>query len=218
MRVGVRSIPTLVLLATVIQAAPVSSVAENRSSQAIEAIRNDCHVDVGPSETFRVLDVVEVDSNGKNRTLKVRFRATVRGKALNGDMTFVCPMTDEAQGRGTPDRRPASESGGPEGPLSPKALIESEDAGGRYVRIVAWQRRLPSKLWSADVAYVTSVMGDGRREPVNQFLVCDKAIAKPCILAELDQRAMLTSSQQEGVLKLLAGITPSASLRPSRKQ
>jgi hypothetical protein len=175
---------------------------------------------VDSGKALRILAYDEGASRDAARRLTVTVLLAVPDRVLSGTIAFVCPEADEVNRTAVAEVSPASEPGKAEFPLSPKALIESEDAGGRYARIVAWQRRLPSKQWSADVAYVTSVMGDGHREPVNQFLVCDKAVAKPCITAELDQRTTLTSSQQEGVLKLLGGIRPrhAAALRHAGKQ
>jgi hypothetical protein len=201
-------------------AAATASGSADAASDVVETLRASCQYEIGASKDVRFLGFGEEASTETSKRLTAKFQLTVRGKSLNGTMTFVCPKTADAQGINAAEVSSASDPGSFEVPLSPKALIESEDAGGRYARIVAWQRRLPSKLWSADVAYVTSVMGDGHREPVNQFLVCGKAVAKPCITAELDQRTTLTSSQQEGVLKLLGGIRPrpAAALRPTGKQ
>jgi hypothetical protein len=198
----------IILLGVATVAAQASGMAAPMG-EAVATIRDACKYDISENKDVRYSSISADGTSGASRKYTAKFELRVRGKALSGSMTFICPtQASSPGGAATTEAKGGSEKPAIEPALTPKALIEGEDAGGRYARTVAWQRRLPSTRWTADVAYVNSLFGDGQRSPMNYFLVCDRAIARPCVEVEMDQQVALSKAQQEVVLGFLGQIAP----------
>jgi len=90
---------------------------------------------------------------------------------------------------------------------SPREIIASEDAGGRYSRIVAWERAFSAVNWSVRIAYVDSVFGDGLKTPLPGFLlICPQTFISLCPSYEVLDKTRLKRSEVNTVVRLLETI------------
>ena len=62
-----------------------------------------------------------------------------------------------------------------------RAVIQDEDAGGRYFRHVASQKLVKGRNWRANVAVVDYVLGDAQQVRKNELLACNAEVISPCI-------------------------------------
>ncbi|MFV3308002.1 hypothetical protein ACNFBT_22270 [Pseudomonas sp. NY15181] len=89
-----------------------------------------------------------------------------------------------------------------------KSEIEREDSGGRYYRIVNWERPIKGKNWPGTIAYVTTIFGDGEKITVpDQFFICPKKSNNPCFYINIDLTTRLSSSDSKKVQKILSDIS-----------
>jgi len=89
----------------------------------------------------------------------------------------------------------------------PGDLIAAEDSGGRYARHVAWQKPLTATNWTAQVAYVDYVVGDGQRDDTRDFLICDSQVATPCMALSVSKPKRLSADNIATVLSMLGKIS-----------
>ncbi|MCT8174973.1 hypothetical protein [Variovorax sp. CY25R-8] len=91
-------------------------------------------------------------------------------------------------------------------PTSPRELLAMEDAGGRYFRHVAWQRRINGPRWTGQWALIDSLQGDGARSAINAYLMCFTSRSNICIHMELQNPALARNAQNTLVEGLFKGI------------
>ena len=89
---------------------------------------------------------------------------------------------------------------------SAAAVIESEDAGGRYARHISLERPVIAKNWHGTAAYVDSLFGDGRRSPLSLLLACDSAMSRSCIEINVEPPTRLNGKRLEPLLELVRRI------------
>lgn len=89
--------------------------------------------------------------------------------------------------------------------LTPAQLIQREDAGGRYFRHVAWQKKISGRNWSGLVAYSDYLFGDGQKSLTYTYLICP--ISLQCFYFEINPQIRLTSKEREAGLDLMRGIS-----------
>ncbi|MBS77811.1 MAG: hypothetical protein CMO32_19070 [Variovorax sp.] len=81
-----------------------------------------------------------------------------------------------------------------------------EDAGGRYFRHVAWQRRINGPRWTGQWAFIDSLQGDGARSAINAYLMCFTSRSNICIHMELQNPVLARNAQNTLVEGLFKGI------------
>jgi len=91
--------------------------------------------------------------------------------------------------------------------VSARAIVEAEDAGGRYARHVAAERPIIAKNWRGTVAYVDGVFGDGQRSKMTMLLACDDAASRSCIELHVDPPIPLRGQGLEALLELIRTIS-----------
>lgn len=91
--------------------------------------------------------------------------------------------------------------------LTPEEIIIEEDSGGRYARHVAWQKSINANNWTAKIAYVDHVIGDGQRIKLNDFLICNSTIATPCIKLSITAPQRISNKDIRYTLVMLGKIS-----------
>ena len=89
-----------------------------------------------------------------------------------------------------------------------KSEIETEDSGGRYYRIVNWEKEIRGKNWLGTMIYVNAIFGDGEKSTIpDQFLACPKASRNPCFYINVAPSTHLSKAESMQVKKLLVDIS-----------
>ena len=95
-----------------------------------------------------------------------------------------------------------------EEPTSAKLEIEKEDAGGRYYRIINWEKEIHGSNWQGTMTYVNSIFGDGHRSAVpDQFLACPKASNNPCFYVNIGPSTPLSKRESMQIKNLIKDIS-----------
>lgn len=128
--------------------------------------------------------------------MAITFRLKVKGQAqpVVAQLSINCsasPGKKEHLGEGVPDAR---------------AVIQEEDAGGRYFRYVASQRLVQSRNWRANVAVVDYVEGDAQRVRSNDVLACNADELTPCISLRVDKPFRLSNKRLKLIYSMIEQI------------
>jgi hypothetical protein len=93
-------------------------------------------------------------------------------------------------------------------PRSAKSEIELEDSGGRYYRIVSWEKEVRGKNWQGTMAYVNSIFGDGEKSAIpNQFLACPKLALNPCFYIHIATPTKLSKRDSTQIINAMKDIS-----------
>lgn len=105
-----------------------------------------------------------------------------KSKALTAQMTISCvgPTNNSIQ---TSDSVPDAQ-----------AVIQEEDAGGRYFRHVASQTLINGQNWRASVAAIDYLLADGQRVDKNEIVACNADVISPCIFFSISKPKRLSKS------------------------
>ncbi|WP_123957975.1 hypothetical protein [Cupriavidus necator] len=91
--------------------------------------------------------------------------------------------------------------------MTAKEVIASEDSGGRYFRIVSWQRKYHASGFGGTVAYVNKIFGDGEvMSTSGLFFACPNTVGLTCYSVEVAPNFQLTRAQQMDVLNIIKSI------------
>lgn len=89
-----------------------------------------------------------------------------------------------------------------------KSEIEKEDSGGRYYRIVNWEKSINGKNWSGTMAYINTTFGDGEKITApDQFFICPNESKNPCFYINIDQTIHLSTSESKRIQQILSDIS-----------
>jgi hypothetical protein len=91
-------------------------------------------------------------------------------------------------------------------PKKPSVIIREEDAGGRYFRHLAWERKLRAANWVANVAFSDYTFGDGQRSGSSFYLVCHADVIDRCFEIASEDGTSHSRSETLQVLKFLSKI------------
>lgn len=145
--------------------------AGNSIDDSIVLTRDQCGFDLSLIlDSISSVKVMPFSLEGREFVFELKWK--VRGTEFHGELLLACSGKDVK-----PDQT--------SGVTEPKALINDEDSGGRYFRHVAYQVELQAINWKAMLASVDFVVGDNARSPVNEYLICDATIMKPCMTVKL---------------------------------
>lgn len=114
--------------------------------------------------------------------VKVSFRLELkrRKQLMSARLSISCadPLNNAAsQGGNVPDAQ---------------AVIQEEDAGGRYFRHVASQKLIKGRNWLVNVAVIDYVLGDAQPIKENELLACNAEVLAPCISLRVDKPRRLS--------------------------
>lgn len=91
---------------------------------------------------------------------------------------------------------------------SAKLEIEKEDSGGRYYRIVNWEKEVRGKNWQGTMAYANSIFGDGEKSAIpNQFLACPKPALNPCFYIHITTPTKLSKRDLSQIINTMKDIS-----------
>lgn len=125
------------------------------------------------------------------RTITFDLELNLKNRQVIGKTVFVCPTTIAHL---------------PPQVVSARDQISLEDAGGRYARIVEWERPSQGDGWSGTAAYVNSIFGDGQRLDANDyFLICPNTPKNACFSIEFEVNR-LTAFEAMEVLNIMSHI------------
>ncbi|WP_162407897.1 hypothetical protein, partial [Pseudoxanthomonas jiangsuensis] len=135
---------------------------------ALDTARTECGYELGGLET-RILtaQAIAVGKEGFQQIYTLEWRKEAR--RFRATMTLNCD----------PNGLYEFDSSTPV--LTPQYLIAEEDSGGRYMRHVGWQKLALAENWTALVAYIDYIFGDGDRTNTCDFLACNGEVPTPCI-------------------------------------
>lgn len=161
-----------------------------------------CGYKMGESIVSRV---VNVNLKEGEMSTAIRFRIDIFGKnrKLPATLEFGCrksnfqsPSSSDAAGPMSGDQE-----------MTAKEVIASEDSGGRYYRIISWQREYRGVDFSGTVAHVNRIFGDGVAMPVPDFyFACPKKSGLTCYSVEVDPNVRLTKAERMDVMDIIKNI------------
>lgn len=164
------------------------------SPTAADRLKIECGYDLGEEITREIIseEIKEgVFDSAKYVNFDFRINLRILQKEVAANIVFNCI--------GEGSRAPSKKS------LTPIQLMRQEDAGGRYFRHVAWQRKIHGRNWSGLIAYSDYLFGDGQKTPTYTYLIC--RAQSQCFNFEIDPRDRLTSREREAVLDLIKDIS-----------
>jgi len=92
-------------------------------------------------------------------------------------------------------------------PRTARDEIRAEDSGGRYFRIITWQKVYRAENFNGTIAYINSIFGDGiKTASPEYFLVCPESDDMTCFSMEVKSKFKLTKIEKKEILKLLSNI------------
>lgn len=125
-----------------------------------------------------------------------------KSKALTAQMTISCvgPTNNSMQ---TSDSVPDAQ-----------AVIQEEDAGGRYFRHVASQTLINGRNWRASVAVVDYLLADGQQVDKSEIVACNADAISPCLFFSVSKPRRLSKSYLKQAYSMIEKI---AIVRPTGK-
>lgn len=148
--------------------------------EGLRVARTHCGYDLTELKPSLIAANVESFSSS-GIAITFRLKSKIQAQPVAAQLSINCavsPSNSERQGEVVPDAR---------------AVIQEEDAGGRYFRHVASQRLVPSRNWRASVAVVDYVEGDAQRVRSNDVLACNADALAPCISLRVDKPLRLSN-------------------------
>lgn len=159
----------------------------------LSAARTHCGYDL--TELKPVLIAANVESSSSSgMAITFRLRSKSQAQSIAAQLSINCsssPINTEGQADVVPDAR---------------AVIQEEDAGGRYFRHVASQRLVQSRNWRANVAVVDYVEGDAQRVRSNDVLACNADALAPCISLQVDKPLRLSNKSMKLIYSMIERI------------
>lgn len=168
--------------------------AEFKKSIAADRLKIECGYDLGEKITKGILSEQIKESVFDSRkyvSFDFRIQLTLLQKDVAASIVFNC--VDETAAA------PNQENS------TPVQLMQQQDAGGRYFRHIAWQRKISGRNWSGLIAYSDYLFGDGQKSSTYTYLICRAALQ--CFSFEIDPRVRLTAKEREAALDLIKSIS-----------
>lgn len=178
----------------VIHLSCIAKDSEQKEETAIDALEVHCGYDLG-EETINSITSSKVKKENFNSTkfthLEFKMALKLGKKKTNASIRFNC-ITE-----GDFSSEPPF--------LTPTQLIRQEDAGGRYFRHIAWQKKITGNNWDGLIAYSDYFFGDAQKSKTYYYLIC--RTASKCFDFEIDPTIKLTQREQENALDLIRRIS-----------
>lgn len=183
----------------------ISSAVDAQTSGSIEtamiSLRENCKYELGEEIISKIRSA---DTSQSPEAVIIRFNLGIpllrRKKNGTAELIFGC-NANQSNSAGEKIDRGTEESSGT---TTAKAEIINQDSGGRYGRIVDWQRKYQGENFRGTVAHVGSIFGDGIRMPTaEEFYVCPAAAGFVCFSLIVDESLRLTKSERLNTVKML---------------
>jgi len=97
----------------------------------------------------------------------------------------------------------------PEEVTSPSAAVEiaNEDSGGRYYRIVSWEKPIIGQNWKGTIAYTNSSFGDNQKILTPDFFyICPNNRVTTCFSFSFSETGTLKNSEAATIPQILSDI------------
>lgn len=165
-------------------------------SSALDTARKECGYELKDIEKIILTAQTEtINADGIQQTYVLDWSKAE--KNFRAQLILDCAPSDSSM--------PDSDASSPV--LTPRELISSEDSGGRYMRNVAWQRSVTAKNWTAHVAYIDYIFGDGQRTDTRDFLACNIEIAMPCIKMSVIEPSSMDDDDIASIMSIFMKIS-----------
>lgn len=120
------------------------------------------------------------------------------GEVKVGELRFSCYMRKEVAAEPVEVYRKKTVA----------AEIESEDSGGRYFRLIAWDKVMTGRNWKGTVAYVREIYGDHQKISVPDFFyMCPELLRLTCFSLTFLKEGSLELSEANAIPETLSKIT-----------
>ncbi|WP_448683160.1 hypothetical protein [Pseudomonas nicosulfuronedens] len=171
----------------------LSSTSRSESRPAIKNGENNfCGYNISGKTLERIENIESTTSNGIQKN-KITTTIKTEKNLIKADIEISCYTTSS----------PTTTE-----PRSAKSEIELEDSGGRYYRIVNWEKEIRGKNWLGTMAYVNSIFGDGEKSAIpNQFLACPKPPRNPCFYIHIATPIQLSKRESIQIIKAMKDIS-----------
>ncbi|WP_155888014.1 MULTISPECIES: hypothetical protein [Cupriavidus] len=174
----------------------------NDSRKAIAKLRDSCGYEVGPSIISRIhsFDIKELE---KSSVFDFNLLIDDAGRKIHGHLSFGCHKATSIENIESGEVNSTANSK-KHNNLTAKEEIEAEDLGGRYARIVSWQRNYRADNFAGTIAYVNSLFGDGEKSAIPEyFLVCPEVPGFSCFSMEIGNINRLTKNEVFCIINIL---------------
>jgi hypothetical protein len=184
-----KAINTLIAITVLL----LSSTSRSESRPAIRNEENNfCGYNIS-GQTFERIENIESTTNNGIQKNKITTTIKIGRNLIKTDIEISCYTTSS----------PATTE-----PRDAKSEIEFEDSGGRYYRIVNWEKEVRGKNWLGTMAYVNSISGDGEKSAIpNQFLACPKLPRNPCFYLHITTSTKLSKRDSMQIINAMKDIS-----------
>jgi len=171
----------------------LSSTSRSESRPTIRNEENNfCGYNIS-GKTFERIENIESTTNNGIQKNKITTTIKTGRNLIKTDIEISCHTTSS----------PATTE-----PRGAKSEIELEDSGGRYYRIVNWEKVVQGKNWLGTMAYVNSIFGDGENSAIpNQFLACPKLAPNPCFYIHIATPTKLSKRDSTQIINSMKDIS-----------
>ncbi|CAG9186074.1 hypothetical protein [Cupriavidus pinatubonensis] len=185
-----------------------SDTANAQTSEGVETalalLREGCKYELGEELLSKISSA---DTSHPPEAVIIKFNLDIllsrRKKSGAAELMFGCnakqsKFRDEEIDRSTKKIRSTTTA---------KEEIINQDSGGRYGRIIDWQRKYQGENFRGTVAHVDSIFGDGIKMPTaEQFYVCPAVAGFVCFSLIIDESLRLTEYERSNTVKMLQHI------------
>ena len=175
---------TILLLLMVFHLSCLASPAVENSAVDIKNLF--CGYDLG-KEIKKSIVSQKTIQNGNNYSINIKIKYRHNKKETTALLILSCPVSiDSIQ---------------PIAFQEPRDMVALEDAGGRYFRHIAWERKIEGINWQGLIAYSDYIFGDGEKSLTYDYYICPRK--SYCFEFKIESSLKLSLHERENILQSL---------------
>jgi hypothetical protein len=165
-------------------------------------LSNQCKYELS-DELQKLIIKKNFKQNEKITAVDFYFLIKAKAKKIQGKMSFSC-FNESSNSQKNTDVKTNDTASVSTLALTAKEIIRNEDSGGRYMRLIAWEKKINTKNWAGTVAHVNTIFGDKTKIKVPDFfLICPASLQMSCIGVELPDKLILTNLEKNFLVDFL---------------
>lgn len=186
----------------------ISSTLNAQTSESIEtalaSLRENCKYELGEDLLLKISSA-NISPSPEATIIRFNLDIPLSRRRKNGvaELAFGCNAKQSKPGGEETGRSAINFNG----TTTAKEEITNQDSGGRYGRIIDWQKKYQGENFRGTVAHVGSIFGDGIQMPTaEQFYICPAVSGFVCFSLTFDESLRLTEYERLNTVKILQRI------------
>jgi hypothetical protein len=196
----------LVSLSAFISASPAFAQQSSGQGTGISLLQTYCGYTLG-APIIKTIAHENVNKSEMAASIVFALQLYPKKRTVLADLSFGCatPSGKKASVQFDLDRTSKMRI-----PRTARDEVRAEDSGGRYCRIITWQKVYRAENFNGTIAYINSIFGDGiKTASPEYFLVCPESDDMTCFSLEVRNKIRLTQIERKAIAKLLSKISHS---------